>query len=406
MTEKNNQVQIVRRVSLHYAAAFFVYFAAFCMIRSFISLYLLDCGFSYTQVGGITGIHMMVTALVQPYYSDILDRFPKLGLRRFVSLCCIPSILCSLLTFALPAKPVLFILIYIVFGVCEIGMQSLMVSIGMEYVNAGLPINAGFGRGAGSVGYAAANLLLGFLIVKFGSPVSHVLNIGLSILLIFTLMTLPDPETVRTKEVSEAEKNEGHSDNLIDFLRNNPVFALFIFSCVCIFFAHSIVSTYMPNVAGQFGMGADFTGLLNSLAAFLELLPMVFFAQLSKRISPMKLLYISAVFFSLKILTAALAQNPAVLILSQIMQIAAYAVFAIASIYFANQAVRPRNRVMAQGLLIGALETGFTIGSLVGGIVLDHADIRTLLWMGVGVSFIGSVLMILSVKRFEEAGLR
>ena len=87
------------------------------------------------------------------------------------------------------------------------------------------------------------------------------------------------------------------------------------------------------------------------------------------------------------------------------MQIAAYAVFAIASIYFANQAVRPRNRVMAQGLLIGALETGFTIGSLVGGIVLDHADIRTLLWMGVGVSFIGSVLMILSVKRFEEAGL-
>ena len=162
----------------------------------------------------------------------------------------------------------------------------------------------------------------------------------------------------------------------------------------------------MPNVAGQFGMGADFTGLLNSLAAFLELLPMVFFAQLSKRISPMKLLYISAVFFSLKILTAALAQSPAVLILSQIMQIAAYAVFAIASIYFANQAVRPRNRVMAQGLLIGALETGFTIGSLVGGIVLDHADIRTLLWMGVGVSFIGSVLMILSVKRFEEAGLR
>ena len=84
MTEKNNQVQIVRRVSLHYAAAFFVYFAAFCMIRSFISLYLLDCGFSYTQVGVITGIHMMVTALVQPYYSDILDRFPKLGLRRFV----------------------------------------------------------------------------------------------------------------------------------------------------------------------------------------------------------------------------------------------------------------------------------------------------------------------------------
>ena len=116
----------------------------------------------------------------------------------------------------------------------------------------------------------------------------------------------------------------------------------------------------------------------------------------------MKLLYISAVFFSLKILTAALAQNPAMLILSQVMQIAAYAVFAIASIYFANQAVRPRNRVMAQGLLIGSNEAGFMIGGLLGGLILDAASIRELLWLAVAMTVIGSVLMITAVNKFEK----
>ena len=75
---------------------------------------------------------------------------------------------CSLLTFILPAKLLFFIPIYIVFGLCEIGLQSLIVSAGMEYVNAGIPINAGLGRGFGSMGYAIANVILGNLIVRYG----------------------------------------------------------------------------------------------------------------------------------------------------------------------------------------------------------------------------------------------
>ena len=405
MTNINNQTQTARRITLHYSAAFAVFFAAFCMIRSFISVYLLDRGFSYTQVGIITGIHMFVAAAIQPNYSLILDHFPKLGLRRFVALCCIPAVLCSLLTFVLSANLLFFIPLYLIFGLCEVGLQSLMVSIGMEYVNAGIPVNAGVGRGFASVGYGIANLGLGFLIVRFGSPVSQKLNVALMLLLAILIMTMPDANAMRTVDETEREKDEAPSDDLFHFLRNNHVFALFSLSVICIFFAHSIVNTYMPNVAGQFGLKSDFIGLLNSIAAFLELIPMMLFSQISKRISPLKLLYISAVFFSVKILTATLAVNAGGLILSQSMQILAYALFAMASIYFTNQAVRPHNRVMAQGLLVGANEAGFMLGSMIGGIVLDHATIRVLLWMGVIVSIIGSVLMITAVTKFKRANL-
>ena len=122
---------------------------------------------------------MFITAAIQPLYSQILDRFPKQNLRSFIALCCIPAMACSLLTFVLPAKLLFFIPIYIVFGLCEIGLQSLMVSAGMEYVNAGIPINAGLGRGFGSMGYAIANVILGNLIVRYGVPISQNLNIRL-----------------------------------------------------------------------------------------------------------------------------------------------------------------------------------------------------------------------------------
>ena len=112
--------KISKKITLHYAAAFAVYFAAFCMVRSFISVYLIDKGFTYTQVGIITGIHMFITAVIQPNFSKILDRFPKLGLRRFITLCCIPAILCSVLTFFLPSNLLFFLPIYILFGICEI----------------------------------------------------------------------------------------------------------------------------------------------------------------------------------------------------------------------------------------------------------------------------------------------
>ena len=394
--------KISKKITLHYAAAFAVYFAAFCMVRSFISVYLIDKGFTYTQVGIITGIHMFITAVIQPNFSKILDRFPKLGLRRFITLCCIPAILCSVLTFFLSSNLLFFLPIYILFGICEIGLQSLMVSVGMEYVNAGIPVNAGIGRGFGSVGYAIANILLGSLIVKYGSAISQKLNIVLMLLLAVLIITLPDPNQFRTEEQTEEEKDEAPSDDLLTFLRSNHVFALFSLSLIFLFFAHSIVNTYLPDVAAQFGKKTDFVGALTGLAAGLELIPMMFYNQISKKISPLKLLYISAVFFSIKILTAALAPSAGWLIASQAMQILAYALFSMSSIYFANQAVRPHNRVMAQGLLVGANEAGFMVGGLIGGIVLDYLNVQTLLRMGVIVSVIGSVLMIIAVKKFKR----
>ena len=242
------------------------------------------------------------------------------------------------------------------------------------------------------------------MIVRFGSPVSHKLNIALMLLLAVLIITMPDPNSLKTggnREKTE-EEDTAPSDDPVTFLRGNRIFALFTLSVIFIFLGHSTVNIYMPNVAAQFGLGTDFTGMLNSLAAGLELIPMMFYSRITKKISPLTLLYISAFFFTAKILTTTLAVNGTGLLIAQTMQMLAYALFTMASIYFANQAVRPHNRVMAQGMLTGAGEIGFTIGSLVGGVVLDHRTIRTLLWMAVAATVIGSVLMAVAVTQFKR----
>lgn len=397
-----NNSQISKRITVQFAASFFLYFSAFCMIRSFISLYLVDCGFTYTQVGLITGIHMFITAAIQPLYSQILDHFPKLGLRRFIALCSFPAMLCSLLTFILPAKLIWFIPIYIVFGLCEIGLQSLMVSIGMDYVNAGIPINAGLGRGFGSLGYALANVILGSLIVRYGVPISQKLNIALLLIFIAAILTLPDPEKFGIKTGNEKTDDELPADSIIGFLKKNHVYALFTLSIICLFFGHSIVNIYLPNVAAQFGKGSDFTGLMNGIAAALELIPMMFYSKLTKKIPVLNQLGIAGIFFTVKLLTATLAPNASWIVVSQFMQILAYALFAMSSIYFTNLAVRPHNRILAQGLQIGAGEAGFMIGSMIGGIVLDHRDIRVLLWIGIAVSAAGTALLLSAISLFRK----
>ena len=47
-------------------------------------------------------------------------------------------------------------------------------------------------------------------------------------------------------------------------------------------------------------------------------------------------------------------------------------------------------------------EAGFMIGSLTGGIVLDHSSIRVLLWIGVVVTIAGSAVMLSAISLFRK----
>ncbi len=166
--------QKTKRLTAHYAVTYFVYYAGFAMLRAFISVFLLDRGFSYTQVGIINAVHMTASAVCQPLFSQLLSKMPDVSLRRFSAFGGAISMVCAVLLCFVPAKMWTYLPLYVLLGLFQTGLVSLMVSIGMEYVNAGVPMNVGIGRGIGSFGYAFTNTFLGMLIVKFGSGVTTI----------------------------------------------------------------------------------------------------------------------------------------------------------------------------------------------------------------------------------------
>ena len=82
------------------------YWMTYCILISFSSLYLLDRGFTNTQIGLLLGVAGLTAAILQPFVGAKGDHLKVLSLRQFTSLPIAAMILCGVGLFLVPAKPV------------------------------------------------------------------------------------------------------------------------------------------------------------------------------------------------------------------------------------------------------------------------------------------------------------
>ena len=75
-----------RFLTSHYAWIQGCYWMAYCILLSFSSVYLLDQGFSNTQIGLLLGLSGLLTALLQPFVGARADHLKVLSLGQFAAL--------------------------------------------------------------------------------------------------------------------------------------------------------------------------------------------------------------------------------------------------------------------------------------------------------------------------------
>ena len=68
--------------TLRYALINITYFAAFCAIHAFASVFLLDAGFTNTQIGINLALANIVSVLIQPVVAGWIDKQGKLTNRN------------------------------------------------------------------------------------------------------------------------------------------------------------------------------------------------------------------------------------------------------------------------------------------------------------------------------------
>ena len=149
-----------RFLTSHYAWIQGCYWMAYCILLSFSSVYLLDQGFSNTQIGLLLGLSGLLTALL-----------------------ILAMLLCTGGLLLLPGQAVqggLFLSLLLLLQL----LTSLLYALGMDCVNQGMPLNFGLARGVGAGSYALASTLCGSAAAAFGPKCIPVLLGGATLLLL------------------------------------------------------------------------------------------------------------------------------------------------------------------------------------------------------------------------------
>ncbi len=395
---------IAKRLTLKFGFIQSSYWISQCAINSFAAVYLHAKHFENTQIGFILSFAAILSMLLQPLVASFADKSKKITLRYMMLVLMFIVLGLGLLLYLLPDSFLLITVIYILINAIEYTLNPLFNSLAMEYMNQGVPMNYGLGRGMGSIAFAVMSIFLGFLVNSFGAdailPVFLIcyLLVILSIFVFKEKLPSLSPEQKALYGIHETEEKE-ESSNLFEFFINHKTFMIMLCGIAMLFYSHILINTFLINIMENVGGNSSDMGLSLSISAALELPTMALFILIVRKIKGSSLIKISALFFTIKALITLLAANVALVHLSMTFQLVSFALFTPASIYYVNDLIERENRVKGQSML-GVANIGIagTLANLTGGRLLDTFGVGKMLLIGTIVTALGFVLICLSVK--------
>jgi PPP family 3-phenylpropionic acid transporter len=385
------------RLTANYALIQSTFNMAYCCIFSFAAVFLLSRGFSNSEVGLTLTIASGLAIACQPLIAAFADKTRRLALRQIVAGLLLVSFLATLLLTVTADLLLLTAILYILL-ICAFSSQgSLITSMSMEHINAGVPINFSLARGIGSFAFAVLALVLGSLTNQYGGGIVLPVGIGVSLVGILLVSTFPkaaQPVAGGSEAVSE------QAVGFAEFARRNRRFIALISSIAVLYFSHVLINTYTIQIVEHVGGTRVDMGIASAIGGFLELPAMALFPLLMRWIpNSGTVLKWSGVFLVLKTLITLLAPNVGWIYVAQSLQFFAFAMFVPASVYYVNQVIRGADKVKGQAGMTIALSISGMIGNFLGGIMLDSSGVSFMLAVGLGVSLAGLVLVLLLTER-------
>lgn len=364
-----------------------LFWMLFCSCYGYITFYLLGQGFAAGEIGFITAAFGVLGALLQPVFGRLVDKgkcnWKILAIILFVLMTINGTLLCFIK---------IKILQGILFGLTMVSLNSSMPLInraGFICETEDQKINFGVARGIGSLSYAVLSLILGRLTLIFGGITVPVSIVIVAALMIIALLFLP------YGKVAEVESDGmASSIDLIGMVKKYPEFFIIWISCILQMAFHNLSGTYLIQICERAGGTSQTMGIALAIAAVLELPIMFCFTIINKHISAKRLLLISGITFVIKAVGYVASVNIPILFITQFTQILSFAVYASASVYYAEEAVSPEDKTTAQSFMSNSQTVGSVLGSVVGGILIQNTNLNITLLAGVGIAVVGAILAI------------
>lgn len=386
------------RPTFHYSLIQGVFWASYAAIFAYSSIYLLNYGFTNSEVGYVIAFGGIASAILQPTFGSIADRSKKNILHKLIIILSLIMIAVSGILL-MPGKN--FWLIAFMYGMLVVFLQvitPLVYSAGMFYIKKGVNINFGVARGIGSLAYAGLSTLLGILTKSM--PVDIVIYSVIIIYVSLIILILLFHFKGVSEEKAEAEAGISNiSTPFVSFIKNNRNFFVVLTGSILLFVSHNLMGNYMFQIVSYHGYTAVEMGYAVSLMAVMELPSLFFLTAINKRITSGILLKISGVFMFVKALTLMLATNMAMIYVSMCFQMLGYGLFCGISVYYVSHTIEERDQTRGQSLVTMTMTVGSVIGSLLGGVMLDAFGVPLLLTVSSVSALLGAVILCLFAKK-------
>lgn len=404
--------QSARALTVHYTIIQLLYFFGFAAIFTYAAVFLRDRGFNSQQIGLTLALSNLATLFVQPAVASWIDRSVRFQLHQIAAILATALLLAEIILIFLPriflAVLIAFVLVQMLFFV----LQTLLVALSLKMINRGVAVNFGLARGLGSGAYAIGSLVTGLAIEHLGvivSPIAAGLTSAVMMALILTFYLRPssnepahenpDQSTDPLPATHEAGLAALTAEPVGQFFRRYPQLPLLMLGFVFIFTNHSIYASYTINIVEHLGGSSQTLGEAAAIAGMLEIPVMAYFYLFVRKIPARSLLILSTIFFALKALATWLAPSIPYLLLSQVLQMGAFALYVPASVFYINSILADRDLVRGQAYVAMATTLGGITGNVLGGILYDLTDVPTALLVAFGASVLGILFVGLGVCR-------
>lgn len=389
------------RITAKYSFIHGSYWMAFGATYNFVTVYLLAKNYSSSAIGIIMAITNILSAILQPVVASYADQGKKYTLKSLMMIFLSLSTSFSILLYFTKASNSINAFVYFLLLLSMLTVHPLLNGLGMKYIEKGYGINFGFSRSMGSLTYAVMSVVLGNLVDKNGPellPLYYfVLFFITTAATVLFLRSFPYPND----ETAEEPKNQRvkQSLSLLEFTKMYSGFTLYLVGVIFIFICFNIINIYMIRIIESVGGSEKNMGTAFAIAAIVELPFMLTFSSLLRKFKIETLLIVSAWAFTAKVLLTFFAESLLVIYIAQGFQMFSYALFIPGSIYYVTTSLHKSHMLKGQAYTTSATTVGAVLGSLIGGYLLSFTTIRTMLAVGFIVSIIGTLLMILGIRK-------
>ena len=368
-----------------YSELFVTYWCVYCVITGFSSVFLLDIGYSNTEIGTMLAIGNIVSVIIQPISANIADRSQKLNTLDIAMIMALVIGVFEALVLIVGKRSIVLFVAYLAVIAVHAAMQPLLNSVEGMFLHIGKSADYGLSRSFGSLGYSITSMILGLAIASAGSGFLPLVALGFLALLVIGLVVMQRKYKELAAMAAEAGELSGQSAmaeaaelseprneiTMKEFMLRHKLFLVIMFGVFLMFYHHQVINYYMLQVFQNVGGDSTDMGLYGSLMTITEVPALMFFTPLNKKFKTNTLLKVGIVGLMLRGIFMYTATSPLGIQLSLIVNPFGFSLFLAAIVKYISEIMDEREAVRGQSLYVVVITASAVVASFTGGIILD-----------------------------------